>query len=429
MKTRRIVNLSLPVLLLAGGTVAVASARNGAVDAKAAMAVAAKATKALGKRDVAQAVLFAEQAVQLSPHDAGHRALLGQSYLQSGRFSSARATLEEAVQLDPRNGRAALGLVLAQIACGDWAVARRTLEAQAGVIPDTDRGLALALAGDPASAVELLTQVARRPGAVAKTRQNLALSLALAGQWQAAKVVAEADMSPGDVDARMTEWAAFAQPRSASDQVASLLGVRAVVDQGRSVALALNAPAAPVAAVEVPVAAETSVVAVVPPPVVPTLAGLAKIIFAAPREVVQEVPMAIPRAAAGSAKAALASKPHATPGMTKRPVAVARSVAAPTTGNYYVQLGAFGSVGVARDAWGRATRRFDAFQGRTPTGVRFVKGQQAFYRLSVGGFSRADAAATCRRYQMTGGVCFVRAGAGDRTAQWLRRPGVQLASR
>jgi Flp pilus assembly protein TadD len=421
MKTRALVNLTLPVLLLAGGTVAVASARDAASDAKAAQAVAAKAGKALGKRDAARAVLFAEQAVQLSPHDAGHRALLGQSYLQAGRFASARATLEEAVQLDPRNGRAALNLVLAQIATGDWALARRTLDVHANLIPDGDRGLALALAGDPASAVGLLTQVARQPGAAVKTRQNLALALALAGQWQAAKVIAAADMSPADVDARMTEWAGFAQPRTASDQVAALLGVQAVADTGRPVTLALNAPAAAVATVQAPAVPTTAPVA--PPPVVATVNAPPRIVFGARREVVQQLPVATIGADAAVAKVALTARLQAVPAAAKR------VVASPAKGEFFVQLGAFQSVGVARDAWGRATRRFIAFQGRTPTGVRFAKGDKAFYRLSVGGFTRADAVATCRQYKAKGGVCFVRVGAGDQMAQWLRKPAVQLASR
>ena len=419
MTTRTLVNLTLPVLLLAGGTVAVASARDSAGDAKAAVSIAGKAAKALDKRDVAKAVTLAEEAVRLAPHDAGHRALLGQSYLQAGRFASARATLEEAVQLDPRNGRAALSLVLAQIATGDWAVARRTLDANMEVIPENDRGLAMALAGDPAGAAAFLTQVARRPGAVAKTRQNLALSLALAGQWGMAKAVAEADLAPGEVDARMMEWAAFAQPRAASDQVAHLLGVTAVADAGRPVALALNAPAAVAASPVLTAVADV----VTPPPVVPTTAGPARIVFADRREVVQSLPTAVIRPVPGAVKVAAVARPQ------RSPIPARASVATSATGDYYVQLGAFESVGVARDAWGRATRRFTAFQGRTPTGARFQTGSQAFYRLSVGGFTRADAATTCRRYKAAGGVCFVRPGAGDRVAQWLRRPGVQLASR
>ncbi|WP_375427187.1 tetratricopeptide repeat protein [uncultured Sphingomonas sp.] len=427
MNMRTLVNMTLPVLMLAGGSVAVASARNAAGGAKAAASIANKAAKALGKRDAARAVTLAEEAVRLAPRDAAHRALLGRSYLQAGRFASARATLEEAVGLDPGAGRAALGLALAQIAMGDWSTARRTLDAHAGVIPDADRGLAMALAGDPAGAVAFLTQVARQPGAVAKTRQNLALSLAMAGRWGMAKAVAEADLSPGDVDARMMQWAAFAQPRAASDQVAHLLGVTAVADVGRPVALALNAPAvvapSPVLTAAADPVAPPSVVATIAPTMAPTTPRPARIVFADRREVVQALPVATIRPSSDAIKVAVPAKPQTPPVIATRPGT------APATGAFYVQLGAFESVGVARDAWGRATRRFAPFQGRTPTGAMFRTGDRVFYRLSIGGFTRADAASTCRRYQAAGGACFVRVGAGDRTAQWLRRPGVQTASR
>ena len=146
------------------------------------------------------------------------------------------------LELNPGNGKAALNLSLAQTATGDWAAARKTLDDHARIIPVSDLGLALALAGNPQGAVTLLMEAARAPQADAKVRQNLGLSLALAGNWGAARVAAAADMSPADVDARMQQWLAFAQPRHASDQVASLLGVSAVEDRGQPVALALNAP-------------------------------------------------------------------------------------------------------------------------------------------------------------------------------------------
>jgi Flp pilus assembly protein TadD len=427
---RILLTLSVPALLIAG--VAGASARDAGVDAKVAAGVAAKATKALGKGNAAAAVPLAEQAVALSPREASYRALLGRSYLQAGRFASARATLEEAVRLDGGHGGAALSLVLAQIATGDWATARATLDAKAEVIPAADRGLALALAGDPAAAVALLTQAARQPGATAKTRQNLALSLALAGQWGMAKAVAAADMPPGQVDARMVEWAAFAQPRSASDQVASLLGVSTTVDAGRPTTIALDAPVAQVAAADV---------AVAPPPVVATLpsiaperaAAFAGVTFGPAREVSQPLPLVAARPVRSSSVPLI--RAQAGPNKVAFTRAAAPAISArPVKGDWYVQIGAFDSAGVARDAWGRATRRFAAFKGRMPTGMNFAHGKGSFYRLSVGGFTRADAVGLCGRYRAVGGSCFVRIGAGDQMAQWLRTPGqrkpaVQLAMR
>src|SRR3546814_7635088 len=85
----------------------------------------------------------------LAPREAGYRAVLGQSYLTDGRFTSARQAFTDALALDSNNGKVALSLALAQTAEGDWTAARATLDDHAGVIPATDRGLALALAGDP----------------------------------------------------------------------------------------------------------------------------------------------------------------------------------------------------------------------------------------------------------------------------------------
>src|SRR3546814_4223832 len=96
--------------------------------------------------------------------------------------------------LDSNNGKVALSLALAQTAEGDWTAARATLDDHAGVIPATDRGLALALAGDPKAALQVLVPAARERGATAKTRQNLALTFALAGNWQAARSIAMVDL-------------------------------------------------------------------------------------------------------------------------------------------------------------------------------------------------------------------------------------------
>ena len=54
-------------------------------------------------------------------------------------------------------------------------------------------------------------------------------------------------MTSADADARIAQWAVFAKPTGAADQVASLLGVTPTQDPGQPVAIALNAPV-PVAA-------------------------------------------------------------------------------------------------------------------------------------------------------------------------------------
>lgn len=444
MKMRMVFSLGLSALVF-GGTmvgctagggngIASASDRSVLVAERAAADNARKATKALAKRDGAAAIRFAEAAVALAPRSVEYRMLLGQSYLQGGRFISARQTFSDVLTLSPGNAKAALNIALAQTATGDIGAARRTLDANASIIPVADRGLAIALAGDPTGAVTLLTQAARQPGADAKVRQNLALSFALAGQWKMARLVAAADMSPADVDHRLEEWAAFA-PRAASDQVASLLGVKPSRDGGMPVALALTAPvtvvAAPAATLPVappvvaaapiaiapaaaPVAMIVPLPAVATPTAVPTL--LAKVSFAPSREVVQPLPASLIRADRTPVKI-----------VAWRPNSVA-PVAAPAKGDWYVQIGAFHNAGVAKDGWSHATRRMAALSGHVPTGTAFTSKAGSFYRLSVGGFTRGDADKMCRRYRATGGDCFVRLGAGDQTAQWLRKSAAQLAA-
>jgi hypothetical protein len=352
--------------------------------------------------------------------------ILGQSYLQAGRFQAAAEAFADTLQLDGSHGRAALNLALMQIARGDWQAAQRTLATHAGQIPASDLGLALALAGDTAGAVALLTQIARSPEATPKVRQNLALAYAMGGQWEIARVLVAADVSPAEVDARLQSWAAFVQPKEASDQVASLLGVRPVSDAGQPATLALNPsrpamPSAPVAVAQAAAAPEPAPVAA---PV--TLATPAKpqITFAAHKEVVQPLPATVIERGPGGYKVVIAVPPRR---------AAAKVVAAPkpvpASGNWHVQLGAYDSVAVAKDAWTRATRRYAGFKGQAPLGAAFRAANASFYRLSVGGFARTDAERLCREYRVRGGACFVRQSAGDQVAQWAKAGGVQLAMR
>ncbi len=439
MKTHTLVGVGLTALLLGGfaaGGVTFAGDRDGAAIEKQADATFDKASKALSKGDGAQAVSFAEAAVALKPQDATYRMLLGQSYLKAGRFVSAHQAFADVLTLNPGDDRAALNLALAEIAEGQWDAARQTLNDHADGIPARDRGLAIALAGDPAGGVQILMTAARSPDADAKTRQNLALALALSGRWSDAKTLVSVDVAPEEANKRILQWITFAKPTSPSDQVAALLGVVVARDDGQPVTLALNA-AVPVAVaeatpVEIPAVAEAPVetaavadapleaaamvAADVPPPTA------VHVVFAARHEVVQALP---PRAERRTAVAMIRAK-----GAFKSKVAaVAPPARQPGKGNWYVQLGAFDSAGVAHDAWARATRRYAAFEEFTPNGMAFKASNGDFYRLSVGGFGRADAAAMCRAYRASKGNCFVRVGAGDQIAQWVKPNRTEVASR
>ncbi|MDV3457168.1 SPOR domain-containing protein [Sphingomonas sp. HF-S4] len=455
MNTAKMIKFGLSALVLGGvavtgvatqGFTNSAFATSGA-SAKKAAAEAKDARKALAKRNGDVAVRHAEAAVANDPTNADYRALLGQAYLLAGRFTSAGQALTDALTLNPQDGRVALNLTLAKVAQGDWAGARATLQANEAIIPASDRGLAFALAGDPVTAIEILGPASRDATATAKTRQNLALSLALAGRWKEAAQVAAMDVSPDKLGARITEWAQFARPTNAYDQVASLLGVQAVEDSGQPVALALSqqpnvavaaaAPADPVDAYmpgAAPVAAEAAVevaaapqadVQPEPAPVLQQVAGTGpQVVFGPRAEVVQQIRVSAP-APARVAKAPVAEKPVKAP-VVVAPIAVAQA----KPGNYYVQLGAYESAGVARDAWARHTRRVPALRDEIPQGAQVSARGGNFYRLSVGGFARNDAASLCQQVRASGSPCFVRIGAGDSVAAWVKGGGrTQLAAR
>ena len=451
MKSRNIIAAALlSTAALAGGIAATAASDTGAT--RRAASEYKTASKALDKRDVAKAIASAEAAVALDPRNAGYRTLLGQAYLAAGRFPSAVGALGDALALNPGDGSAALHLALSQIATGDWDGARKTLAAHEGTIPASDRGLAFALAGDPVTAVTLLNAAAREPGADAKTRQNFALSLALAGRWNEARTVASLDMAPAEVDARIMQWAAFASPTGAADQVAALLGVVPVVDGGQPERLALNTIAPNVAATSQPVApvdsfmpsqsvAVTAPVAAMPVAVASVADALAPnvgtadvaniaaaIVFAPRQEVVQAVPIDLPSRAVATRTASAPKVATLRTAIVAPQVARASAPRMLAKGNFYVQLGAYENAGVAKDAWGRLTRRVGSLGNMAPQGMTISARGQDFYRLSVGGFARGDADGLCRKVRAGGGACFVRTSAGDQVASWSSR-GVQLASR
>ena len=421
MKTRALLSLSLSALTLGGsmvgcaatgqGGLASAGDRNAAAVDRQSAAEADRASRALAKGDADEAVRHAEAAVTLAPRQLGYRTVLANSYLKAGRFTSADQAFGDVLALSPDQGEAALHRALAQTALGRWADARRTLDANADRIAPSDRGLAMALAGDPLGGVEVLMAAVRSPDATVKARQNLALALALSGRWQQAKAVAAIDLAPADLDKRIMEWAAFARPSGAGDQVATLLGVVPVADSGRPVALALTAPAA-VVAVETPPAAAAVAVAV--PAEIPAAPARPAAASWVPHEVVQPLPVET-----------AATRPAPARPAARQAVAAAWQ---PSAGNWFVQLGAYDNAAVAQDGWSRAQRRYATLRGRTPTGVPFTSNGTTFYRLSVGGFVRGDADRLCRAYRQSGGACFVRQAAGDQLARWVRKD-VQVASR
>lgn len=452
---RTLLSSGIGALILGGGlsgcagtgsrTALVRDGASGSDTMRATEALADRTRRVLAQHDGAGAVILAERLVAADPHRAGYRALLGQSYLQAGRFASARQAFTDALQLDPADGRSALNLALAMIAGGNAAGARSLLERHAAHIPAADRGLATSLAGAAPEGVRILTAAAREPGATVKTRQNLALSLTLSGQWDMARMAASADMAPADVETRMQEWAAFATVADPADQVASLLGIARAADGGQPLVLALNA--APSAAVIQDMVQALPQPVAVPPavdmPVVPA-GTTTRILFAARQEVVQPLPGNIAQPAlliatrtsqvAAEAKvdvtaarvARLAPGLVSTPALLRRAEERRQSVR-PPTGEWNVQLGAFGEEDGAQKAWGAVVRRFAGLSGYVPQSGTVTGPGGSLHRLSVGGLARNEADSLCQRYRDAGGSCFVRHQANDRMAHWAR-PGIGLAA-
>ena len=234
--TRLALTSALATLALAGCTTA---------GEQRADAAASDARTAIASGEAQAAVASAELAVEQEPRNAGYRAMLGAAYLDAGRFASAATAFDDALTLGEASPRTALGYALALIGSGDQRAALGVLDDWRGQIPAADRGLALALAGDPNRAVQVLSDTLRSGENNAKVRQNLAYSYALQGNWRAARVMAAEDV-PGDMlDARLSQWAKTATEGAHRERVAGLLDVPVARDPGLPQRLALNeAPAA-----------------------------------------------------------------------------------------------------------------------------------------------------------------------------------------
>lgn len=430
-----------------------------------------QAARALRQGQVGAALAAMEQAVALSPRDAGFRLLLADLYLKSGRLDSARATYADVLELDPSQTRAGLGLALMQIALGHPHAAVGVLDDFADRAAPSDLGLAYALAGETTRAIRILEPAARSTRADARTRQNLALSYALAGDWRRARAIAAQDVAPADLSRRMEQWAAFARPGANQTRIAGLLGVQPVQDPGQPVALALRASTPDV---QVAAADPSSVPAPVQPPVVAQAAPvMAPVVEPAPTsvQIAALVPTpapvsdwgtapageALPEAAATPAPAYASSHYAAAaapaPAAPIAPVAksaqevryaeAARTLARPSAAlvrasavslpaapvlrraaihdgdsPYVVQLGAFSNDANAERAWLHVRARF-GLTGRAPLTATIDMNGRTLYRVSIAGFAaRGDAVRACEAIKSQDGECFVRTRAGDASIRW-----------
>ena len=425
----------------------------------------------------AKGVAGAEQAVLANPRDAAARAALGAAYLDAGRFASAVQAYDDALELGDESVPTVLGLALAETAQGNNAAALQLLSDWRDLIPASDFGLALALAGDTARGVAVLNEALRAGDTSPKTRQNFAFALALDGKWTIARVMVAQDVPANQVDARLRQWAAMGRPDQVRDRVAQLLGVTPVEDQGQPEALALaNFPTteqlaaeaqaqaeAPVEVaqavpVETPAAAPPAPVqlaaAELPPAAAPAAEPVATaapaapappIMFAAP--VVQPVTLAslepsrprvvsdAPAFASVPAKASPAAAAPAPrragkfvaergkpvqPGKGKGLAALAPKPVA--NGTHWVQLGSYTDPAVAKEGWGKFTRRTPALKGFAQVTTTATVDGTPVWRVAATGFANYDAAAKmCALVKQRGGACLVKRAEAGSPARFARR--------
>ena len=404
--------------------------------------LATRAQAALAANDLESAVSLAERAVDNSPRDAGFRALLGNSYLASGRFASAEAAFSDSLSLVANQPQVVIKLALVQIAQGKRDEAKGLLAAAQSILDPADTGLALALAGDPQTAIAVLEPAARAVGADSRVRQNLALAHAFAGNWDQARVVASQDVPADQLEGRMQQWMALASPARASDQVAAFIGIQPVAsDPGQPIRLALNkdeavrqAEARQAEPMPAPVAPEPQQVVTIDLPPAPEVAPM--VLAAVQPEpqpepapaVVADAEPTPPAAAVATADASPIRqvRPALSPAAVRlsQPVAKVRRAALQRTGKSraVVQLGAYSSRDKIELAWSRATSKYSALRGFTPVSARFDGTKGTFYRLSVKGFdSDRDARLFCEALKHSGRACFVRALSGDAPIQFASR--------
>jgi D-alanyl-D-alanine carboxypeptidase len=406
---------------------------------------AKKAEQALSKGKHERALTFAELAVEADLQNRDYRALLARIYLSQGRFVAAERTLMDVMELGQVDPRTVVSLSLSRIAQGKVDSAVALIEANRSILPVSDYALTLALAGRSGDAISILTDAIRSDGATARTRQNLALAYALDGRWREARVMASQDMTQTQVNDRIAEWAQFARPEAYTLRVAGLLKVRPnLADQGQPVRLALNSAApvglaqadiAPAATESIPAAPATELAAVGEAPVAQSrgFASVEEAVKVAAIEPVAPAPVVeapLIKAPESPVKAA-ATQSKAAPAPVKLALADTAPKAVASGGSHVVQLGAYNSVAIANEAWGKLSRRYAMLKGFEPSKTTVTVNGRKFVRLSATGFGNASSAnSACSQIKAQGGACFVRNVGGQPPVRMARAGGGRkIASR
>jgi Flp pilus assembly protein TadD, contains TPR repeats len=353
-----------------------------------------------------------EAQVAKAPRSSEARVSLAKAYLSAGRFDSAITTFQDAVTLGENSPSIGLGLALCYIGSGRNAEALNELARWRSEIPVADLGLAVALAGQPAQGVEILTSAVRGGDSSAKARQNLAYAYALDGRWSEARVIASQDVPADQIDARLSDWASRTRPEQFRARVAGLLGAPVTVDPGQPVALALgNRDDAVQFAEAAATASEPAPEAELAP-----LSSSMKVADAAVTDENEKQPAQIASMETYSVASAspAAETGEFLPKPVIRSVPVARSlashIAAPVGGSHMLQLGSFSTLENAKRAQEIFKSRDPRLRGHTMRITEAdVKGRR-YYRVVFEGFDQNDAASLCSGIRQRGGACIAYAG-------------------
>ncbi len=395
-------------------------------------------------RKLDKQILTAERAVAKQPQNLELRSRLAQVYLAAGRFLSASGAFEDAVALGDKTPASALGMALSYIGSSRNQEALALLGQWRDAIPVGDFGLALALAGQPAQAVAILSEAVKAGDNTPKNRQNLAYAFALDGHLAEARVVASQDVPVDQLEARVSDWALQASVGSAQSRVAALLGAPVRSDPGQPTQLALagtgNAPAlamveaapAPVStAQELPPApADAPALAFAEPapvadpvtePAEPAVASAEPVqpatalAAATDRQFVSNpVVQAVAESMASTApvRLARAETVRPTPPVVRKPVPAPRRPAA-TASTHVVQLGSFSTEAGAHRAWKIFQQRDPGLKERELHLTQAVVNGRTYWRVAAGGFDMASAKAKCSSGRVAAGSCIAHSAARE----------------
>ncbi|WP_160484850.1 CDC27 family protein [Aurantiacibacter rhizosphaerae] len=416
---------------------------------------AADAQNAMARGQTSKAIMQAELAVTAEPRNATYRQLLGNAYLEEGRFASASTTFQDAMALGDNSPRAALSLALALTGEGRFAEAASLLRDWEGEIAAADLGLAYALAGEPERGIHILSNAIRQGQNTVKVRQNLAYAYAVAGRWRDSRLMVAQDVPADQVGARMQEWAQLTHAEAYQHRVAGLLGVPANVrDAGQPMhlalanhpineqfaaetsatttavqpALAASAPAdandggelpvanAPAASVNRYQSAQTAPAQTVPAvnfaeafandaPVDARYASVSKAAAPAPAPASPALQPS-PVVQAVMAEPAAAAAPRAAPRTAPRSTVAKASAAAPSPvraasagpvadATHLIQLGSFSSEQGARRAWGIYVSRHPELANHEMVITQALVRGKRYWRVSAGGFNVASSRSMC----------------------------------